>query len=184
MAAPRGCPGLRYSGGGGQGPPGLARAERRSCRAPSPGRQRRRQRQGTAPPHTAPGPLLDCWTRPDPPALPLPCLLPLAPQKTTGRRPRAGAGLAPRCWAERAEPSRRGCSYSAPEGLRPSGATRLGWRRGAHRERRGKPCPRGRERRGTYSGSRCGLGWAALILREGRSWPPARGSGCSAAVRK
>lgn len=130
-------------------------------------------------------PLLDGKTGLDLPALPYP-LSPLASREAAESGPQAGAGLTPRCRAERSEPPPRGCSYPAPAsaGLRPPGAARPSRHRGAYGERRGEPRPGGRGRRGTYSGSRCGLGWVALILREGRSWPPPRGPGCSAAVRK
>lgn len=117
------------------------------------------------------------------PARPCPRLPPLAWPGGSGKRAPGGSGASP------ALPGR--ARRAAPPGMllpcagrAAAGAARPSRRRGAHGERRGEPRPGGRGRRGTYGGSRCGLGWAALILRAGRSWPPPRGPGCSAAVRK
>lgn len=73
-------------------------------------------------------------------------LPPPASRETAESGPQAGAGLSPRCRAERAEPRPRGCSYpaSASEGLRPAGAARPG------RHRTPEPAPtglRGKKRR-------------------------------------
>lgn len=170
-----GCPGLRYPAAASrgrqamQGQSGVGAAPRRQAGsdAGNAGGQLRRT-QPRDPSWTAgQGPIR--LLSPSSACCPLP----------RRRRRVAGPGQErgwPRPAGDALTPRQKGCGGPAPHGR--------AWRRGAHRERRRKSCPGGWERRGTYSGSRGGLGWAALILREGRSWPPARGSGCSAAVRK
>lgn len=101
-----------------------------------------------------------------------------------GKRAPVGTGAAPALPGRARRSAPAGDALTLRQRRKGFGEGRLGWYGGAHGERRGEPRPGGRGRRGTYSGSRCGLGWAALIQREGRSRPPPRGPGCSAAVRK